>query len=102
MMVKCFNTTRRQGPLPKRKFQARKLVHESVDFVDHKCASEISKNFPGLYPRTLVNRGREKAGEVKGKGGKGEGRDGITKKGEREKGGKERKHSPGFIQHPRV
>jgi hypothetical protein len=29
------------------------------------------KNFPGVIPRTPVNRGREKAGEVKGKGGKG-------------------------------
>jgi hypothetical protein len=31
------------------------------------------KIFSGLYPRTPVNRGREKGGEEKGKGGKGEG-----------------------------
>jgi hypothetical protein len=52
MMVKCFDTTRRQGP-PKRKFQARNLAHESVDFVDQNAlnlrnaASVNSKIFRG-------------------------------------------------------
>jgi hypothetical protein len=31
------------------------------------------KNFSGLYPRTPVNRGREKEGRKKGREGKGKG-----------------------------
>jgi hypothetical protein len=127
--VRCFNWWSNvlilpgDNDLPKRKFQARQLVHESVDFVDQNALNltnehlYIKKFFRGLYPRTPVNRGREKGGEEKGKGkGEGMGRrrvgdegyrtgrrggDGIRKKG-KGKGREGGKHSPRFSPTPPV
>ena len=52
-----------------RKCCSKNLVHKGVNFEAPKCSKThlrpplISKNFRGLYPRTLVKRGRKARGE---------------------------------------
>jgi hypothetical protein len=55
----------------------------------HLRAYVIFKNFPGLYPRTPVNKGREGRKKKGREGGTGEGREGQGSKGREESGGRE-------------